>query len=165
MRIVVAPVFCAVMLGAVGNAPAQTESEIALTRKMIETERQAIVAENLGLTEAQGNAFWPLYRDYMNERSQLADRSTSLLRKFAASYDIVDDASASSFLDDFLNIQRDEVALKRSWAGKMRKALPAGLVARFFQIENKLDAYTRALLADEVPLIKGGKPVHLAPKP
>lgn len=163
MSRLLAPALSMLMLGAVGTALAQTEGEIALTRKVIETERQAIVAENLGLTEAQGTAFWPLYREYAAERAKLGDRATSLLRKFGASYDILDDESATTFLYDLLDIQRDEVAVKRAWAGKLRKILPPTLVARFFQIENKLDAYTRAMLADEVPLVRGGKPMSLAP--
>jgi hypothetical protein len=164
MAKLLAPTLSILMLGACGAAQAQSEGAIALTRKMIETDRQAIVAENLRLTPEQEQVFWPLYRQYMAERALLGDRATTLLRKHAATFDILDDESATSFLYEYLNLERDQVALKRTWVGKMRKALPATLVARFLQIENKLDAYTRALLADEVPLVTGGKPVTIAPK-
>ncbi len=46
---------------------AQVQHEIALTRADIQTERQALVAENLPLTEDQAKAFWPMYRTYREE--------------------------------------------------------------------------------------------------
>jgi hypothetical protein len=164
MKKFLAPALTALMLGAVGTASAQMEDAIALTRTMIQTERQAIVAENLGLTDAQGTAFWPLYRDYTNERARLGDRTAGLVKKYAAAYDVIDDATAAELLDEYLDIQKEDLALRRTWVGKIRKVLPPKLTTRFFQIENKLDAYTRALLADEIPLVMGGKPVTIAPK-
>lgn len=163
-KVIVMAVFAAALLGVVGGAMAQVEDEIALTRKMVETGRQAIVAENLGLTDEQGKIFWPLFRDYNNERAKIGDRATNLIAKYAASYKTMDDASATALVDEYMKIQKDDLALRNKWLGKMRKVLPGALVARYFQIENKLDAYIKAVAADEIPLMSGGKPVTIAPE-
>jgi len=144
-------------------AMAQVANEIALTRKVVETERQAIVAENLGLSESQGQSFWPLYRGYMGERAVIGDRRVAAIRTFAESYDTMDDAKANGLVDEVLAIQKADNDVKKKWIAKMRKVLPGTTVARFFQIENKLDAFTQAALADEIPLLVKGQPVTIAP--
>ena len=163
MKRVFGVVLAAAVLTVAGVVWAQVEGEIALTRKMVETERQAIVNENLALSEEHAKIFWPLYREYTNKRAQLGDRATTLLLKYANTYKTMDDATATGLLNELLEIQKQEVELKKEWSGKMGKVLPGLVVARFFQIENKLDAYVRAIAADEVPLMTGGKPVTITP--
>lgn len=55
---------------------------------------------------------------------------------------------------DALAIQEAEVALNRSYAGKLATVLPAAKVARYIQIENKIRALVRFELADQIPLVK-----------
>ncbi len=151
-----------------GLAPAawaQSGTEVALTRTRIDADRRAIVAENLGLTDAQAEVFWPLYVQYTAKRADLGDRAARLLVTYAAGYKNMDDLAATRLLDELLAIQQEEVKVKQTWAGKMRKVLPGALVARFFQIDNKLDAYLKAIAADEIPLIVAGQPATIAPGP
>lgn len=156
---------CVMILAAAGVVLAQTENEVALTRTRIEADRQAIVAENLGLSDAQAQIFWPLYREYTAKRAEIGDRTARLLVTYAAGMKTMDDAKATTMLDELFAIQQDEVALKKTWAAKLRKVLPGALVARFFQIDNKLDAYMKAIAADEIPLVVAGQPATIAPNP
>jgi len=55
--VMVAVVVCAAAAGA-----QDIQSEIELTRAVIQTERQALVAAGLDLTPTEADAFWPLYR-------------------------------------------------------------------------------------------------------
>ncbi len=133
---------------------AQVHHEIALTRGEIQAERQAIVAENLPLTDEQSKAFWPLYRDYRAEMAKLGDRFIGLLENYAKNQDTMTDAQAQPMLDEFFAIQKEEIKIKSGWAPKFGKILPAKTVARFYQIENKLDVIIRFALADEIPLVE-----------
>src|SRR5262245_38207686 len=67
------------------TAFAQAQKGIALSRAEIQTERQAIVAENLPLSEEQAKAFWPVYRDYRAAAAKLGDRLVSLVESYAKS--------------------------------------------------------------------------------
>lgn len=147
-------VFVAVlMLFAAPAARAQVQSEIALTRADIQTERQALVAENLPLTEDQAKVFWPMYRTYREEMAKLGDRFVALVEDYAKNYETMTDPQASTMIKEFLKIQKEEVAIKTAWVPKFEKILPATAVARFFQIENKLDLIVRAEVAAEIPLV------------
>jgi len=133
---------------------AQVHHEIALTRAEIQTERQAIVADNLPLTEEQSKVFWPLYREYRAELAKLGDRFISLVEGYAKNYDTLTDPQAQAMITDFFAIQKDEVSIKTRWVPKLGKVLPPKALARFFQIENKLDIIVRYQIADEIPLVE-----------
>jgi hypothetical protein len=145
------------MLVAAPAVMAQVQHEIALTRAEIQTERQALVAENLPLTEEQATAFWPLYRTYREEMAKLGDRLVAVIEDYAKNYETMTDPQSSAMIKEFLKIQKDEIAIKTSWVSKFEKILPAKTVARFYQIENKLDLIVRTSVAAEIPLVMDAK--------
>ena len=59
----------------------------------------------------------------------------------------------SSLINDSLKYQERTLKVRKSYLRKFRKVLPETKVARFFQVENKLDAITNFVLADQIPLI------------
>lgn len=136
------------------TAIAQERQEIAAGRAEVQSDRQVIVAANLPLTEEQAKAFWPMYREYRGEMEKAGDRLVELILGYAKNAETLTDAQATTMLDDFLAIQKDEVKIRSAWVPKFRKALPPKLVTRFFQIENKLDAILRFDAAAEIPMVK-----------
>src|SRR6185436_4640087 len=83
--------------------------EKELTKSVISTERQAIVSDNMNLTEAQGKVFWPLYREYGAEMDQITDRKLKLMEDYAHKYEGLTDEEASSVMADYFAIQKDEL--------------------------------------------------------
>jgi hypothetical protein len=130
------------------------QDALAVTRGQILAERQAVVAANLGLTEEEGRAFWPVYRDYRAELEKLADRVSNLIVDYAKNCDTMTDAQAKTMITEYLVVQKEEAAAKQSWLRKFEKVLPARKVARFYQIDNKLDLLVRLAVAQDVPLVK-----------
>ncbi len=156
MKTVLRCTVLALVLFAVTAASAQIQHEIELTRSEIQADRQKIVAANLPLSEAQATAFWPAYREYRNELAKLGDRFVALIESYAKTYETMTDAQAKAMLEEMFAIQGEELKIKKSWQPKFEKILPAKAVARFYQIENKLDAIIRVELAAEVPLVEHG---------
>ena len=149
----IAMVLVAVCLA--GNVLAQDlSSQIAFTRAQTEADRQTIVAATMGLSEAEGEAFWPMYREYRNDMAKADDRSWKLLIDFADKFEAITDADASSMLDEVLSIEKQKIDIKTKWMKKMRKSIPASTVARFYQIDNKLDTLIRLDVAASVPLLE-----------
>jgi len=134
---------------------AQTaDDEIQLTRSVIQTERLAVVAANLGLSDSEGAIFWPLYKEYRAAVDQAVDTRVALMERFFASYETLTDAEATGLLNDFLAYEKNLLKVRTTYAKKMQKVLPGRTVARFFQIENKMDAIIEYEMAGEVPLIR-----------
>ena len=134
---------------------AQTADDaVQLTRSAIQTERQAVVAANLGLNESESAVFWPMYRDYRNAVNQAADAKVDILRRLFSDYETLTDDEAMSLLDDHLAFEKEMLKIRTSYAKKMNKVLAGRTVARFFQIENKMDAIIDYEMAGEIPLVR-----------
>ncbi len=133
---------------------AQTD-DIQLTRSVIETERQAIIAKNLELTEAEGKEFWPAFRSYRGELAIIGDRTVGMIRSFAESFNAASmtDAKAEGLIREYFSIEEAKLKLRKRWWKKFTKILPARKAARYYQLENKLDAIIDVELADQIPLI------------
>jgi hypothetical protein len=151
--IVVLAVLVAAFAPAVVSAQTADDA-IQLTRSAIETERQAVVAANLGLNESESAVFWPLYRDYRNAVNQAADARVDILRRLFSDYETLTDDDAMSLLDDHLAFEKEMLKIRTSYAKKMNKVLAGRTVARFFQIENKMDAIIDYEMAGEIPLVR-----------
>ena len=126
-------------------------------RADIQADRQAVVAANLGLTDVQGAAFWPVYREYRAEMGKVGDRLQKLIQDYAKVYESVTEQQAKIMVDEMLAIGRDDLKVREAYLPRFRKVLPETKVARFLQIENKIDAVIKFQLADIIPLAKAAK--------
>jgi hypothetical protein len=142
------------------SAPAPEEpklditSEIELTRAAIQVRRQAIVTAAMDLEPREGEAFWPIYREYRSDMAKVNDRYVKLLVTYAENYDALSDQLATRIMDEYLGIERDRTAVKARYVPRFRKIMPARKVMRFFQVDNKLDAIINAELAADIPLTR-----------
>jgi Spy/CpxP family protein refolding chaperone len=146
----------ALTAGVVVSAPAaaQVRSEIELTRQQIQTERQALVAAGMELTDEEAAKFWPVYREYRAELAPIGDRQVELIMGYADKYGSVDDDYAQEMLNEFLNIKQAQLEVLRKYVPKFLAVMPAVKVARFYQIENKLDAVVAFDLAASIPVLQ-----------
>ena len=144
------------VLGSVLALPAlaQTRNDVEITRADIQADRKALVADNLPLTDAQGAAFWPVYQEYRGEMSKIGDRAVKLVTDYAKGYDTLTDAQATALMTEHLAIQKDVVKVKEKYRARFEKAVPAKLVLRFYQIENRLDTIMQVEVLSAIPLAK-----------
>src|SRR5262245_10206561 len=83
-------------LFAAAPASAQTATdEKELTKSVVTTERQAIIAANLNLTDEQGKVFWPMYKEYGAEMDAITDRKIALIEDYARKYVGITDEEAA----------------------------------------------------------------------
>ena len=146
----------AICLAVVPNAWAQFEDDraVQLTRSAIQAERQAILATNLELSEKERAIFWPLYEEYRQALESAVNTRVDLLNQYFASYETLTDQEATALLDKHIAWEKEVLKVQSTYAKKMGKALSGRTVARFFQIENKMDIIVEYELAGEIPLIK-----------
>jgi hypothetical protein len=149
--------FLVVLVGVagVGSAVAQS-SQIEQARNELQAGRDQVIREELRLTPEQQAQFWPIYRAYLARLAPLRDRKAQLVQKFAEAYE------AGQFDDDFAEwLITENFAIKDAWLGVQkefaagfRTVLPVRDVARFYQLENKMDAEVDAQLALAIPLLE-----------
>lgn len=142
-----------VAFGAAESAIAQTEADVIETvRAQISANRKALVAANLALSEEESAGFWPLYREFHNERDALADRRMTMLLDFRDNFDDLTDEKSKQIINDYFRLQNDLLKLKKKYAKKFGKVLSAKRTLRYLQIEAKMDAIIESELTQVVPL-------------
>ena len=126
---------------------------IAELRQEAGQDRRNIVRANMLLTETESARFWPLYDEYRAERRKIGDRRVRLITDFLAQeHSMTEDAARTLANEDFA-ILKDTGELKAKWYKKMTKELSERTIARFFHIDEKLDAAADLALAVNIPLI------------
>lgn len=133
---------------------AQSDEIKELTLEAIEADKKRIVAINMKLNEVESSVFWPLYEEYQEALAKMEDRMLEVLKAYAESYHTMSDETAQNLLSDYFAIEEQWLQLKKTYAKKFGEALPMKRVVRYFQIENKIEAMTKAGLVRLVPLVK-----------
>jgi len=136
------------------ESKAEAMQDIHLTRALIAAERQAIVTQAMDLTPEEMQGFWPLYRQYRVEAAKIGDRIVALISSYADVYQDLSDDAADKLLKEFVSIEKERANLKAKYLPKFKKVIPARKVARFYQLENKLDITVLNEMAENIPLVR-----------
>ena len=125
---------------------------VAIARKDTLAHKADIVSKNMILDGAQAAAFWPLYKQYEAERQKVGDERFAIMGDLIDHYGVLDDARAKSLVDrSFANEER-RLAVERKYKDEMLKVLPAKLVARFFQVDRRINMLVDLTLSSKIPL-------------
>jgi len=151
--------FPAIALGAdAAKAPQATgaarQAQLDVLRDTIRANKRALVAVNLKLTDEEATRFWPIYDRYEGELRAVNDRVVKLLDEYSKSFSSLADERAAALIGDYLAAESDRAEVRKKYLPEFSKALPGKKVARFYQIENKVEAIIRYDLAAEVPVVE-----------
>ena len=133
-----------------GTSAQATEARLA----EIVTQRETIIASNLAMTPDERAAFWPIYRKYRAERDEVDNRATKLTADFEKYLGDITEERAHTFSAGMLDLLRADLAVKTKYLRSFEKALTQRKAAKFYQIENKLDATLNYYRAERVPLMR-----------
>jgi hypothetical protein len=122
--------------------------------KQINTDKKAVYAGNLGLTEAESAKFWPIYDEYEAKVKPLQDRFLANINNFAEKYDTLGDADAAAILKEKMAIEEERAALKQTYTKKIEKALPAKKALRYAQLETRIDLINQRNVYGLLPLAR-----------
>ena len=84
----------------------------------------------------------------------IGDRMVAMIEDYSASFRDLSDDKAMKLVDDYLTVEADRVKVRRTYVAEFAKVLPGRKVARFYQIENKMDAVIRYDLAATIPVVE-----------
>jgi predicted metallopeptidase len=150
---IVALVVASGVARAADKAAAAPQSEQSILLETIRANRKALVAVNLGLSEDEAAKFWPLYDKYQKELNANGDRVAAIVDDYSKSFRDLSNDKAVKLMEDYLAAEADRVKVRSSYLAEFEKILPGRTVARFYQIENKMDAVLRYELAAAIPVV------------
>ena len=145
-----------VALGVMPAIPQEKPTDdMQILREKVRADKKLVVAANMDLTESEAKGFWPVDESYQKELEIINRRLAKLIVDYAEEYNskTLSDEKAKALADEMLTIEETEVVLRKSYAPRLGKILPARKVARYLQIENKIRAIVKYELAAGVPLV------------
>lgn len=151
---------CCVVLGALmATAPAfaqpVSDANMEILKEKLKADKKLLVASNMDLTEAEAKQFWPVYDSYQKDLEGVNKQLFKTIKDYADAFNTgtVPNDTAKKLLGEALSVEEQEVKLKRSYAEKLGKVLPATKVARYIQIETKIRSLIRFEMAQQIPLV------------
>jgi len=135
------------------------DSTIEMARAEMRAERNAIIIEAMDFSDKDAAAFWPIYRKYEYERSLLDDRRALFVKEYAEKYATLNDADAKAMTEGMLECDSGEIALRKKYFKELSKVLPATTVAKFFQLNNRIDLLMAMRVESSLP------PLYQPPNP
>jgi hypothetical protein len=143
------------------SAPVRAEEKMdkasgnmEILREKIQADKKLVVAANMDLTDAEAKAFWPIYQEYQTKLAKINERVAKLIVEYARNYQSMTNDIAKKLMKESMAAEKERLALKELLMPKFQKALPAIKVARYYQIENKIQAVVQYELADSIPLVE-----------
>ena len=115
------------------------DSIIQSARGEMTAERNEIITAAMGFSDKEAASFWPIYRKYEYERTKIDDVRAAVVKSYAQKYPDVSDQDAKSMLARMIDCDSRTMALKRKYVKEFSKALPPSTVAKFFQLEHRID--------------------------
>ena len=152
-----------VVLCAAGAASAQTaissadmvpDAAIDQLRKDARAEKRDVINGTMQFTSDEAAKFWPLYKSYEIKRKAIGDEQLALVKDYADHYNGLTDPKAADMLAKLISVEDKSLAAKRAFIHDLQKVLSPRTVARYYQVENRLDLLVGLELASQLPVIK-----------
>ncbi|HEX6572721.1 MAG TPA: hypothetical protein VF055_11915 [Steroidobacteraceae bacterium] len=129
----------------------RADEQIILSQIM--TDKRAVYAQSLQLTDEESRAFWLVYDEYEAKVKRIDDRFIRLVDDYAAKYSTMTDADARQMLAAKMKIDRDRMALQQAYTRKIAKAVPAIKALRYAQVESRIDNELQRKVMQVVPIV------------
>ena len=136
------------------------DSVIEVFRANMRADRATIITENMNFTDKDGAAFWPVYREYEYERTKVDDCRAALIKEYATKYSTLNDADAKGMAERLFDCDSRLVELKKVYFNKFNKVLPSLTVAKFFQLERRIDLVMYMKVESALPPLMQPRPVE-----
>lgn len=142
----------AVKTSAPNDSQASPDGFVDLLRKDIRSQKKQIIAENMGLSDAEAEKFWPVYDQYAAELSKIYDVKIALLKDYADNYSSMTGEQAESYIRKRAEVEQSIMQLRLKYMPAFRKVLSGRETALFYQLDWRLGLAIDVQLI-QVPLI------------
>jgi hypothetical protein len=139
-----------------GPAAAQegVKADEQIIIRQIQTDRRAVYAQNLELTEQESKAFWPIYDEFEGAMKKITDARLELLNQYAEKYDALGEADAKQMLGRRLELDKQAFALRQKYAKKVQQVLPNVKALRYVQLQDRIDNILAGNMYSLIPLAR-----------
>ena len=130
---------------------------LEVSREVLKTEKKALIAEAMELTEAESPAFWSLYNEYNDKMYVINTKLFDVIKDYSEHYENMSNEKAINLWNNAMSIETELLKLEKTYFKKFVKIVPGTKAVRYMQAENKVKALIDAQLAVQIPLFEDKK--------
>jgi len=130
-----------------------SSTEQELIKSYFKLTKMAIVEEAMALSEEDGNVFWPLYKQYDVEASELNQFRIDYLSDYVAQVENITDEQVDAFLKQSNSYNKKMVSLKSRYYKLMKKELSSKVAIRFMLVEEYIQTAVKYELLETLPWV------------
>jgi Spy/CpxP family protein refolding chaperone len=125
---------------------------VDILRKDVRSQKKQIIAENMELSDAEAQKFWPIYDQYAAELSKIYDVKIALLKDYTDNYSSMTGEQAENYIRKRAEVEQSIMQLRLKYMPGFRKVLSGRETALFYQLDWRLGLAIDLQLI-QVPLI------------
>ena len=133
-------------------SPTVTDQDIALLRQDIRAMKMRVIGENMSLSDAEAQKFWPIYKHYADDLHDVHNEKYALLKQYAETWSTMTDQDALIYVRRSMEVDAKAQALRLQYVPVVTQVLPGKKAATFFQLERKLCLMVDLQLFSQIPL-------------
>jgi Spy/CpxP family protein refolding chaperone len=146
----VAPALCAQNNAAASSGDG---TDMQKLRDEARSDKHALVASTLQLTDAEAKRFWPIYGAYQQSLDTTNRRRNVALEGLMFGDRKMTNLAAKRLVTELMAIDDAEAKARRTLRNRLMRALPPVKAARYLQLEDKIQAIRDYDIASTVPLV------------
>ena len=132
--------------------PTVTDEDITLLRKDLRAMKMQVIGQNMSLSDAEAQKFWPVYNHYVRDLSEVNNQKYALLKEYAETWATMSDEDAMIYVRHWLEADGEAQALRLKYVPVVSQVLPGKKAATFFQLDRRLNMIIDLQLFSQIPL-------------
>lgn len=131
----------------------QANDYMEVTRAALKTEKKAMIAEVMSLTQEESEPFWALYNEFQGKLYTANTKYLNIINEFAENFDKMSGEKANDLMKRLFAYDTEIIKLKKSYFKKFQKVLSPQKTLMYFQAENKIDMLIDFEIAASIPIL------------
>ena len=107
------------------------------SREKIEAMKVAFITQELSLTTAEAQLFWPVYNDYEQKKKDIRKDLRQTQKGKLKNLDQMSDKEIEEMIDLEIEYDQKELDLKKEYHSKLKKVLSMKKIALLYKTEDK----------------------------
>lgn len=120
----------------------------------LKSEKRLVIHEVMELSKQDSLTFWMIYDEFEQENDKIMDQQMNMIKGYMASYKKMTNEIAADLINNSFDLRQRQLDLEKSYSTKFQEFLSASQVAKFIQINNRINMTFDIQLSELIPYIK-----------
>jgi Spy/CpxP family protein refolding chaperone len=133
-------------------------TDMQALRKAVQSDKRALVASTLKLTDVEAKRFWPVYDAYQRDLDLANRRRNVVVVTLIGTDKPLSDLYARNLATELIAADEAEIKSRRTLQNRLMRGVPTRILppkkaARYLQLESKIRAVQAYDIAAAIPLV------------